>query len=269
MCDNNISTYGSSPTEGKYVYISSSVSKLSMNYYRLNINVSTSSSAVYNGFGVRVYANIGGSRYLVDTFTISGGTCSQSSFSYDFSISGNTNCYASCICSYCEDGIHSEYYDNFSNASSGDTATYESPAPNAPTSCSASGKYEPGQKISVTWSGASGTITSYEVQYIQYDYGTGAWTSWGNTAEQPGTSTSIQHNIISVGLNRDRIRYRVRALNGSNASGWSPESNDIFHYGVKVYNNGFNWGEIRVYQNNTWCRGRVKIFDGNTWTNAK
>lgn len=141
--------------------------------------------------------------------------------------------------------------------------------PSAPTSITASGKYEVGEKINVSWSGATGTITEYEVQYIQYDYGNGAWAGWGNTAEKPGTGTSIQHAIASVGENRDRVRYRVRAKNAAGVSAWSPESNDVWHYGIKVNQSGFKWGQIHIWNGSIWCRGRVKIWNGSSWKAAK
>ena len=150
------------------------------------------------------------------------------------------------------------------------TLTYVNPVPSAPTWCTASGKYEVGEKIKISWGGATGTITGYEVQYIQYDYGTGSWTSWGNVAEQPsGTNTSTEQTIYAVGLNRDRVRYRVKAKNSGGSSSWSPESNDIFHYGVKVNKSGFKWGEIRIYKNGSWHRGRVKVYKNGAWTNSK
>ena len=141
-------------------------------------------------------------------------------------------------------------------------------APSAPTWCSASGRYETGEKVNISWGGASGTVSSYDVQYAQYDSVTG-WGAWGDVAGSPTTSTSLQQSIVSVGNNRTCLKYRVRAKNSAGTSGWSPESGLIYHYGVKVYENGFKWSTVKVWNGSAWAHARVKVWNGSSWVGAK
>lgn len=122
---------GSGITTGKYARITSSVKKLSDNKYKLTVNLSTSSSLVYNYYGMRVYMTINGVKdKLLGTYYIySGGQCSPSEFNYDFTINKTQNVGALCVCSYCEDGLHHEYEDEFFNKTSEDVVTYNSPEP--------------------------------------------------------------------------------------------------------------------------------------------
>lgn len=130
----SISVYGGGATAGKYVYISSSLTKVSQNNYKVTVSLSCSSGYVFNGYGMKVYAVIGGTVHHLGTPTISDGVFSVSSFSKTFSVSSNTSVYAKCICSYCESGAHNEDYDKFKNESAADTAVYVNPSiiPNAP-----------------------------------------------------------------------------------------------------------------------------------------
>ena len=112
----------------KYIYISSSISGTgTLNQYTMTVSLSTSSSAVWNNYGINVYAVIGGSSVRLGTPTISSGSFSQSTFSYTFSVGSNTNVYARAMCSSCESGAHDEYKDEFTNNSSAQTATYTNP----------------------------------------------------------------------------------------------------------------------------------------------
>lgn len=139
--------------------------------------------------------------------------------------------------------------------------------PSAPTWCSASGRYEEGEQVSVSWGGASGTISSYNVQYRQWDTVTG-WTSW-STAGTGVTGTSMQHQIVTVGENRRYLQYRAQAVNSAGSSGWSSESGNVPHYGVKVYSSGFRWSTVKVWNGSSWVDGIVKIWNGSSWTAAK
>lgn len=139
--------------------------------------------------------------------------------------------------------------------------------PSAPTWCKASGRYEAGEKVSVSWGGASGTISSYNVQYRQWDLVTG-WTSWSN-AGTGITGTSMQHQIVSVGNNRKYLQYRAQAVNSAGGSGWSSESENVPHYGVKVNASGFRWATVKVWNGSSWVDGIVKIWNGSSWVAAK
>lgn len=139
--------------------------------------------------------------------------------------------------------------------------------PSAPTWCIARGNYEAGEKVAVSWGGASGTISSYNVAYRQWDTVTG-WTNW-STAGTGITGTSMEHQIISVGDNRQCLQYRVEARNASGASDWSPGSGYVYHYGVKVNQSGFKWATVKVWDGSTWQHAITKIWDGSSWRAAK
>jgi len=139
--------------------------------------------------------------------------------------------------------------------------------PSAPSWCSASGRYEAGERIHVSWGGASGTINSYNVQYRQWDIVTG-WTGWSN-AGTGITGTSMQHQIVTVGENRKYLQYRVQAVNGAGGSGWSSVSGDVPHYGVKVNASGFRWATVKVWNGSSWVDGIVRIWNGSSWVAAK
>ena len=101
---------------GKYVFISSSVKPSTNNKYILTVKVSTSSSLVYNHYGMRVYITLDGKKGVkLGTFTIDNGVCSKDTFTHEFSAGNATTVGAMVICSYCEDVKHSEYYDQFYN----------------------------------------------------------------------------------------------------------------------------------------------------------
>ena len=248
-----------------WVSISQSTSKVDTNKYTMTITV----TCPWQSYGNRIYAYYNGKYNYVDTIYVGSGSGNVTkTYTHTFTLTKSGNVWAYTVCAACEDGRNTTDHPlnddrgQFEVWSNETTLTYVNPVPSAPTWCTASGKYEVGE--------ATGTITGYEVQYIQYDYGTGSWTSWGNVAEQPsGTNTSTEQTIYSVGLNRDRVRYRVKAKNSGGSSSWSPESNDIFHYGVKVNKSGFKWGEIRIYKNGSWHRGRVKVYKNGAWTNSK
>lgn len=136
-------------------------------------------------------------------------------------------------------------------------------APPSPGSCSASGKYEKGQNISVSW-GSSSTATGYDIEYDQYLPGTG-WKGWG-TAVGYSSGTSMSHAIGSAGA--QCLRYRVRAKNSAGTSGWSPNSGNVYHYGVRVNNGGYAWGRVRVWNGSSWVEGIVKVWNGSSWIYA-
>ena len=146
------------------------------------------------------------------------------------------------------------------------TKTVYGTAPATPTNLTASGVYEVGESIKVSWSASSGA-TSYEIQYDQYDTASG-WVGWG-TATGTYNGTSFSHPISSVGNNRTKLRYRVRAKNNIGNSAWSSNSNEVLRSGLKVWNGSFTRGIVRVWNGSAWVIGRVRVWNGNTWVNAK
>ena len=84
------------------------------------------------------------------------------------------------------------------------------------------------------------------------------------------TITTAIHNITSVGTFRTKVKYRVRAVNSAGNSAWSPESNIIEHYGIKLWNdNNFKWGNIKVWNGSAWVQGHLLAWSGSEWVTTK
>lgn len=119
--------------------------------------------------------------------------------------------------------------------------------PSAPTTCSASagnGNYAAiGEPITITYSGASGTITGYE---LQRSINGGSWT---NITSPDTLSTDV--------VSGSSVKYRVRAKNGSLASGWK-ESNTLIVS-----------GKMNIKQNGSWVNGSPWIKVNGSWVRVK
>lgn len=165
-------------------------------------------------------------------------------------------------------------HSRFSSSWNGFNVTLEKIArtPSAPTSFTISAGYGNyvglGDTINLSWSGASGVITGYD---LQYSYGNTGWLDWKTITD---TSTSVSFagrtDINQTGAGKI-IKYRVRALNGTMASAWK-ESNQLIMTGgmdLKV-NNAWKQGTIWINVNGTWKRAkRVYIKQNNTWSYSK
>lgn len=125
-----------------------------------------------------------------------------------------------------------------------------------------------GDTITLAWSGASGTITGYE---LQYSYGNSGWQSWKTVT---GTSTTVSFagrtDINQTGAGK-AIKYRVRAVNGTFTSAWK-ESNTLYMVGGMDLKVGSTWqnGTVWIKVNNEWQRAkRVWIKINGTWQYSK
>ncbi len=140
--------------------------------------------------------------------------------------------------------------------------------PGAPTACTAkvgndSVNYSVGDTITIAWSGATGTVTGYEIQYAFTSPGSTAWSSWTAWTTATGTSVTDQSSRLA-GV---QIKYRVRALNGSYASAWK-ESNALTVRGGMRFNAGGTWKHGTVWINvaGVWKRARCVWRNvGGTW----
>lgn len=72
----------------------------------------------------------------------------------------------------------------------------------------------------------------------------------------------VEKNTLS---NETLLRSgKFRSSNGA------PESEPIYHYGIKTYQEGsFTWGIVKVLTDDGWVHGNVKIWDGSSWKCAK
>ena len=124
-----------------------------------------------------------------------------------------------------------------------------------------------GDTINLSWSKPSGTVTGYELQYSR---GNSGWKTWKTVT---GTSTTDSFTSTDIGVNGAgcAVQYRVRALNGSNASGWKT-SNILYITGgmdLKV-SNAWKTGSVWIKVNGAWKRAkRVWIKANGTWQYSK
>lgn len=137
-----------------------------------------------------------------------------------------------------------------------------------PTTISITGKYEINSSIAISFSGATGDITGYEIQYSTYDLDIG-WSSW-ETLNDNHKDLKFYHYITKIENNTNAIKYRVRAKGQNIASSWSKESNVLKHYGIKTYQNeSFKWAAIKIFNGNSWEYCDVKKWDGENWVTNK
>lgn len=130
--------------------------------------------------------------------------------------------------------------------------------PTTPTSCTAkvgtdSANYRPGDTITVAWSGATGPVKSYKVQYAIKGPNDTSWGAWTNLTTT--TATSVTNS--STRMSGTQIKYRVCALNGTLASSYK-ESNTLT---IR--------GGVRTRQANTWKKGTVYIKISGEWRRVK
>ena len=124
-----------------------------------------------------------------------------------------------------------------------------------------------GDTINLSWSKPSGTVTGYQLQYSR---GNSGWKDWKTVT---GTSTTDSFTSTDINVNGAgcAVKYRVRAMNGSNASAWK-ESNVLYIMGgmdLKV-SNAWKTGSVWINVNGTWKRAkRVWMNVNGTWKYSK
>jgi hypothetical protein len=132
--------------------------------------------------------------------------------------------------------------------------------PSAPTSFTITaghGNYVGlGDKITMKWSGATGVITGYEIQYSR---GNSGWKSYSGFNNVTGTSLTDSFTVTDINQTGagKAVKYRIRAKNGSLTSEWK-ESNTLYMS-----------GELDLKVNGTWKTGTTWIKVNGTWKRAK
>lgn len=234
---------------------------VSIKFWRTNTGYTTSGNGT-------VYCTINGTQYTQSVtnsqkITSSGIVLFSKKVTIPHNADGSKTIYVSAYIS------HSQ----FSSSSQGFnvTLTQINTAPYAPTSftiTAGNGNYVGlGDTINLSWSGASGNITGYELQYSR---GNSGWNDWKTVT---GTSTTDSFTDTNINVNGAgcAVKYRVRAMNGSYASDWK-ESNTLYISGgmdLKV-NNAWQQGSVWIKVNGTWVRAkRVWIKQNGTWTISK
>jgi len=166
-----------------------------------------------------------------------------------------------------------------SSCSASGTATLEKIArtPSAPTSFTITAGFNNyvglGDDVTLKWSGASGVITGYEIQYSRGNSGWRGHPSLDVTSNKTSGSLVDSFTDPSIDVNGagKAVKYRIRALNGSLASAWK-ESNTLTIMGgmdLKVAN-AWQTGSVWIKVNGEWKRAkRVWIKINNSWMYSK
>jgi hypothetical protein len=166
------------------------------------------------------------------------------------------------------DGTASTYGPGISNASGTVILDPIARIPTAPTSCIATGRdtesYDAGTSLTITWSGAAGNITGYDLDSKICDKDTGVWGSWITiVTATPGTSFTGSMDMLP----NTKYQYRVRACNGDLKSGYT-ESNILTTRGAIRINklSSYKYGVPWLKVNGTWVKAkRVYIKINGAW----
>ena len=237
--------------------------------YNFTVSMTLTTGQSY-GYGYDVYLHLSqGGSSKVSKHRLKTTANTGTSWSTSFNVTLNTDSSGGSIPNiklWSTSDTDSTHYQQQLNISGEVTKTVYGTAPSTPTNVTASGFYEAGENIKVSWSASSGA-TSYEVQYCQFDEISG-WLSWGEAANNVN-GTSFNHGISSVGANRTKLKYRVRAKNNIGYSSYSSESNEISRTSIKIYNGSFVKGTIKVWNGSSWVFGRVRVWNGSSWVNSK
>lgn len=145
-------------------------------------------------------------------------------------------------------------------------------APNAFAITAGYGNYVGlGDEITLKWAGASGVITGYELQYKR---GNSGWKTW-KTISTSSTIVTITDSFTSTDIDVNgagcAVQYRVRALNGTLASGWM-ESNVMYILGGMDLKVNGKWllGSVWIKVDGVWKRAkRVWIKINGNWTYSR
>lgn len=147
--------------------------------------------------------------------------------------------------------------------------------PSAPTSCTitaGNGNYVGlGDTVTINWSGASGPITGYDIQYQRGNSGWKTYKSVTSTATSGSTTDSFTSTDINTNGAGNAVQYRVQAKNGSLTSGWKA-SNTLTISGAMDINVSGSWktGSVWINVSGTWKRAkRVWINVNGTWKQSK
>lgn len=143
--------------------------------------------------------------------------------------------------------------------------------PDAPTSvvitANHGAKVGIGDTVNCSWSGASGTITGYEVQCKR---GGGEWTAIGSVSSSD-SSGALNYVLSGNGITDNgsglTIQMRVRAVNGELPSDWA-YSNYLTIEGRMDVRIGGTWeqGSTWIKVNGSWVRAkRVWVKVNGTW----
>lgn len=155
------------------------------------------------------------------------------------------------------------------------TLTQIARTPTAPTNVSITagqGSYVGlGDTVTINWSGASGVITGYDIQYSRGNSGWKDYKSVTSTATSGSTTDSFTSTDINVNGAGKAVQYRIRAKNGTLTSAWTT-SNTLTMSGAMDIKISGSWqtGSTWIKVNGSWQRAkRVWIKVDGTWKQTK
>lgn len=143
--------------------------------------------------------------------------------------------------------------------------------PSAPTACTitaGNGNYVGlGETVTINWSGASGVITGYDIQYSRGNSGWKDYKSVSTSATSGSTTDSFTATTIATNGAGCAVQYRVRAKNGTLTSGWKASNTLTISGGMDIKVSGaWKTGSVWINVNGTWKRAkRVWIKVNGTW----
>lgn len=147
--------------------------------------------------------------------------------------------------------------------------------PSAPTSCTITAGNGSlvglGETVTIKWSGASGTITGYDIRYSRGDSGWKDYNSISSTATSGSTTDSFTSTDIGTNGAGNSVRYAIRAKNGALTSGWC-YSNILTISGAMDLKVSGSWktGSVWIKVNGTWKRARrVWTKVNGTWKQSQ
>lgn len=114
-----------------------------------------------------------------------------------------------------------------------------------------------GETVTIKWSGASGVITGYDIQYSRGDSGWKDYKSVSSTATSGSTTDSFTSTAIGTNGAGNAVQYRIRAKNGSLTSAWKTSNTLYISGGVDIKASGaWKTGSVWININGTWKRAR-------------
>lgn len=240
------------------------VQLITQSTYTINSSVNKDISLTCDNqstIGAQVQINIGSNQtktLLTDTFTVTHNT------------DGTKTAKISCTLD-AEVTLGGTYYSSITV--SGNAELTDIPkAPSAPTKCEAAvlnGRTDKnyvsiGESIGISWSGATGTITDYDVQR---QIGSGSWKDFVSVTGTGAVDTLTSADVAAG----NTVQYRVRANNGNLSSAWET-SNKLTVMGSMLIKVNGTWKRANVWikVNGTWQRAKsVWIKASGTWKSSK
>ncbi len=145
-------------------------------------------------------------------------------------------------------------------------------APTAPTSFNISAGYGNyvglGDWIKLTWSGVTGNVTGYQVQY---KLGNSGWKDWWTGYSSTSKSGTLETNFGSTDINLTgagkQVQFRIRAYNSNNPPSTSVNSNITSPW--KESNILYISGGMDIKVSNAWKTGSTWINVNGSWKRAK